>query len=379
MRLEVINPYLFGVAAVLACALVRRVLTGVLDNEAVYLLFLVPVIATANLGGPSPAAAAALLSAVAAPVASGVATARTSAGLVQLLLFGFTCTAVILLTRQLRTARDDARRALDAERAAKEAAEQADAAKAQFVARVSHEWRGPLNTLSGWLFQLERRGAEPQFAERAIHGMRRALAAQSRLVSDLLDYSRGARGKLVIEPVPVDLLEPLQAALDSVARIAEEKRLLLTLEARQQAWVQGDTVRLQQVFTNVLQNATKFCGTGGRVHIDLRVVDRSVEVSIGDNGAGIAPEVLSRIFEPFGQGDQVRDASMGGLGLGLAIARELVQLHGGSIRVHSDGPGRGSVFTVVLPRVEAETPCGAAPPGMTWPQSCCESVRKEER
>ena len=379
MRPGTINPYLVGIGTVLACALVRRLLSGVLENEAVYLLFLVPVIATANLGGPKPAALAALLSAVAAPVASGVATVGTSAGLVRLLLFSFTCTAVILLTRQLRSARDDARRALEAERAAKEAAEEANAAKEQFVARVSHEWRGPLNTMSGWLFQLERRRSDAVLVERAIRGMRQAVAAQTRLVSDLLDYSRGSRGKLVIEPVRLDLLEPLQAALDSVAQAAEEKHLLLTLEATERPWVRGDAVRLQQVFTNLLQNATKFCGVGGRVHIDVHLGDSSVEIVIRDNGAGISPEALPRIFEPFGQGDRVRDASMGGLGLGLPIARELVQLHGGSIAVASEGAGTGSVFTVRLLRAAADGPRGdTTPPGVTWPQSCSGSLGKED-
>ena len=237
---------------------------------------------------------------------------------------------------------------------ARNLAEEANRAKEQFVARVSHEWRAPLNTIGGWLWQLERRAADHDFVERAVASMRRAVDTQSRLVSDLLDYSRGSRGKLSIELDRLAIAEPVRRAIEATTRDAANKQLTVTvLERHGEARVWGDAVRLEQVFTNLLHNATKFTPPGGTVAISFARSNDHVEVTVEDSGVGIAPNVLLSIFDPFTQTDEYRDGKHGGLGLGLAIARDIVQSHGGSLTASSAGPGTGSTFCVRLPLATA--------------------------
>jgi signal transduction histidine kinase len=258
-------------------------------------------------------------------------------------LFALEAAAIASLTGALRRARDRAR----------ELAAQSEATVRQrdhFVARVSHEWRAPLNVLAGWTAQLENRPHDSQFVARAAANMQRAIETQKRLVEDLLDYSRGSRGRLSIHPVRLLIATPIEASIDAVRAPAAAKEIEIALnlvDPGLRVW--GDNQRLQQVFTNMLSNSIKFTPHGGRIVVRGRRNGNVVEIEVEDTGVGIDQHLLQEVFEPFAQGHPARDAALGGLGLGLSITREIVLLHAGTIEAQSDGAGRGSTFIVRLP------------------------------
>jgi signal transduction histidine kinase len=267
----------------------------------------------------------------------------TTVDLFNLGLFVIQAGGVAFLTAALRRARDQAQSSASRAQAAVRQ-------KDQFVARVSHEWRAPLNVLAGWTSQLGSRPHDPEFVARAAANMMRAIETQQRLVQDLFDYSRGSRGRLSIHPVRLLIATPIEASFDAVRRDAAEKNIRLALELDDPGLrVWGDNQRLQQVFVNLLTNAIKFTPKGGRITVSGRRVDEKVEIQVQDNGAGIDANVLQNVFEPFAQAHAIRDEALGGLGLGLSITREIVLLHAGSIDASSAGPGHGSTFTVRLP------------------------------
>jgi signal transduction histidine kinase len=350
-----LGGYGFAVVSVAVCTLVRWLLNPLLENQGLYLAFMIPVALSAYAGGPGPGLVSAVLSAALAnPLVFQFPAPAERASIAHLVLFGIESGAVILLIRKLQQSRDQAQQAFAAAEVARNLAEEANCAKEQFVARVSHEWRTPLNTIAGWLWQLERRAADHDFVERAVASMRRAVDTQSRLVSDLLDYSRGSRGKLSMEVDCLSIAEPVQRAIEATSRDAENKHLTVTvLDPYGDARVWGDAARLEQVFTNLLHNATKFTPPGGTVTISFARSNDHVEVAVADTGVGIARDVLVSIFEPFTQTGAYREGKHGGLGLGLAIARDIAQAHGGSLTAASAGPGTGSTFCVRLPLATA--------------------------
>ena len=273
----------------------------------------------------------------------------TKADLFNLSLFVIEAGGIAFLTAALRRARD---RANESVTRAEAVVRQRD----QFVTRVSHEWRAPLNVLAGWTSQLQDRPHDPEFVARAAANMLRAIETQKRLVGDLLDYSRGSRGRLSIHPVRMLIATPIEASLDTVRQEAGAKHIELTLALADPGLrVWGDNQRLQQVFTNLLTNAIKFTPNGGRIVVRGQRTGDLVELVVEDNGAGIDPQMLQEVFEPFAQGHPARDTALGGLGLGLSITREIVLLHAGTIEASSAGPGRGSTFTVRLPVSAAVT------------------------
>jgi signal transduction histidine kinase len=270
-------------------------------------------------------------------------------------LFVLQASGIAFLTAALRSARDQAR-------ASASRAEAAVRQKDQFVTRVSHEWRAPLNALAGWASQLKARPHDPEFVARAAANMIRAIESQSRLVEDLLDYSRGSRGRLSIHPVRLLIVTPIEASLEAVRQEATARNIELTLRLDDPGLrVWGDNQRLQQVFTNLLTNALKFTPRRGRITMRGRRNGDLVEVQVEDTGVGIEPKKLSLVFEPFSQGEPARDIALGGLGLGLSIAREIVLLHAGTIEASSPGVGLGSTFTVRLPVSAAVAGTGAEP------------------
>jgi signal transduction histidine kinase len=229
-------------------------------------------------------------------------------------------------------------------------AAEANRAKDEFLAVVSHELRTPLNAMLGWAKMLGSGALTTEQARRAVEAVERNARAQAQLVDDLLDLSRIITGKLRIEMSPVDVAAVLDAALDVVRSAAEAKgvRLQPVLD-RGIGPLLGDADRLQQVFWNLLSNAVKFTPRGGRVLVRLGREGSSFVVAVEDSGQGIAPEFLPYVFERFRQEDGGPARKTGGLGLGLAIARHIVELHGGRVDVFSDGAGRGTTFTVRLP------------------------------
>jgi PAS domain S-box-containing protein len=247
------------------------------------------------------------------------------------------------------TARKHAAQALEH---AKNAAESANQLKDQFLATLSHELRTPLNAILGYARMLQTNAIAPEKRQRAIDVIERNAVAQNRLVEDLLDMSRITTGKVRLNPEPIPVATVLQEAVEGVKPAAEAKRIALELDVDPFAGtVTADATRLQQVFWNLLTNAVKFTGSGGRVVAALRHDGGHVEVVIADTGIGISPEFLPFVFEPFRQADGRLGRGHGGLGLGLAIARQLIELHGGTIQVTSAGVEQGATFTVRLPRL----------------------------
>ena len=229
------------------------------------------------------------------------------------------------------------------------AARNAELLRDEHLARISHELRTPLAALRMWI-QVLRSGASDD-RRAAIDAIDKSAIAQSKLIEDLLDLARGENGKLRISQQIVDARAPIEDAVSVMRPEAESKAiLLLTAIASDAAYVCGDPGRLQQVVMNLLGNAIKFTPGGGRIEVLLRAEERDVVLSVSDTGAGVDPDQLDGIFEPFWQ-DERHAASQGGLGLGLTIARHLVRLHDGSIRAESRGAGAGATFVVRLPRI----------------------------
>lgn len=240
--------------------------------------------------------------------------------------------------------------------------------KDEFMAMLGHELRNPLAPI---VTAVELLARHPQ-AAREQQVISRNTRHLSRLVDDLLDISRVTRGHVVLRSEEVPLASVLEQAVELAAPHVGRYHHQLQVDAAPGILLRGDPVRLAQVFGNLLNNAAKFTAPGGCIRVAVTASPGRVRVSVQDNGRGIAREHLGRIFEPFVQIDGRRDAIRGGLGLGLAIVHDLVQRHGGTIAVHSDGPQRGSTFTVELPTVAAEVLASQGPrPLLLPPQSGC--------
>jgi PAS domain S-box-containing protein len=244
----------------------------------------------------------------------------------------------------------DRKRSAEREQRARAAAEAASRAKDEFMALLSHELRTPLNAVYGWARMLSTGALEGEVATRALDAIVRNARAQVQLIDDMLDISRIVAGKMRLEVRPVDLKAVIEAALDAVrpAADAREIRLHSVLDTRA-IGISGDPDRLQQVVWNLLTNAVKFTPRGGRVHVHLHRVNSHVEIVVSDTGQGISPELLPHVFERFHQATSTSTPRYEGLGLGLALVRHLVELHGGTVTAHSAGKDRGATFTVSLP------------------------------
>ncbi len=231
-------------------------------------------------------------------------------------------------------------------------AEDANSMKDEFLATLSHELRTPLTSILGWARMLSSGKLDEANTARALETIERNAKAQSQLIEDILDVSRVITGKLRLEVQPIDLTGLIESSIDAVLPAAEAKgiRLQRVLDSGA-SMVSGDPARLQQVIWNLLSNAIKFTPKDGRVQVKLERINSHVEIIITDNGQGISPDVLPFIFERFRQADSTTTRTHGGLGLGLAIVRHLVEMHGGTVEVESLGEGLGSTFTVKLPLV----------------------------
>ena len=253
------------------------------------------------------------------------------------------------LAVQAAIALDNATLFRQAERA-REQAEAANRSKDEFLATVSHELRTPLNAILGWAQLLQSDGVSPERQTRGLETIVRNARLQSQLIDDLLDVSRIISGKMRLDVRPADLVPVIDAALEAVRPAAEAKQIALRRVLDPLAGpVVGDPARLQQVVWNLLANAVKFTQKGGAAEVRLERVNSHVEIIVADNGAGISPGFLPHVFDRFRQLDGSTTRQHGGLGLGLAIVRHLVELHGGTVRVKSPGEGRGSTFVVTLP------------------------------
>jgi signal transduction histidine kinase len=239
--------------------------------------------------------------------------------------------------------------ALEREQDARLAAEEANRAKDQMLAIVSHELRTPLGPIIGWARMLQTVTVTPEILSRALVAIERNAALQARLVDDLLDMSRSVAGKLTLELTMVDLVQVVQGALETHRAAAIAKLLRLDFDGDVDLpAIRADGSRLQQVVSNLIGNAIKFTPVRGHVVVSLRDSGEWMELSVADSGVGIEPALLPHVFDAFRQGKS-EAGGVGGLGLGLAIVRELVRAHGGDVQAASAGPGAGSTFTVRLP------------------------------
>ena len=263
------------------------------------------------------------------------------------------------------------RKQIDVQRMARVTAEKAVRAKDEFLSTVSHEIRNPLNAVLGWTrILIDRADVEPEMLSRALRVIDRNATAQARMIDDLLDVARIASGKLRLEMQPVDLLAVTLAAVDVIGPSAKVKQIeIRTRLDPKTPRVLGDQQRLQQVVWNLLSNAVKFTDPGGVVEVRVLPAGKLTRLVITDTGHGISPEFLPFVFERFRQSDASSTRRYGGLGLGLALVRELVELHGGTVRADSPGEHRGATFAVDLPTAMSpdvratHVTSRAAPPG----------------
>lgn len=242
------------------------------------------------------------------------------------------------------------------ERQARADAEASTRVRDDFLAMVSHELRNPLHSIVGWLAILRRSGvSDVGTAAHALGVIERNVNIQKLLIEDLLDLSQIASGKLRIDAAPVDMLQVVSAAVESIQPSAAEKKIRVTVDHDPSVrLVPGDAGRLHQVTWNLLSNAVKFTPVGGSVIVRLGSVDGKLQLSVSDTGMGIPADFLPRIFDRFSQSEEQNARRFGGLGLGLSISRHLVELHGGSIEVASNGPGGGSTFIIELPLMRVD-------------------------
>ena len=259
--------------------------------------------------------------------------------------------------------------------------------KDEFLATLSHELRTPLNAILGWTHVLQRSAPAPSDLTSGLASIERNARAQAKIVEDLLDMSRIIAGKIRLDVQPVVLATLIETVLDSLRPAAEGKSLRLHATLDPIAGpVKGDPYRLQQVVWNLLANAVKFSQKGGRVQVFLERVNSHVEIVVSDTGEGIAPEFLPYIFDRFRQADGSTTRRYAGLGLGLSIVKQLVELHGGSVRAKSPGVAQGATFIVALPLASAhdphsdsgthrQHPRGAAAPALELPAAVLQDLR----
>ncbi len=250
-----------------------------------------------------------------------------------------------------KIARDitDQKRALAQLARANEQLRKANTLKAEFISTLSHELRTPLNAILGWVQILK---DDPEDLAEGMAIIERNVKMQSQLIDELLDMSRIEAGKVLLDIQKLDLPSVISAAIDAVAPAAQAKMIRLTTAfSSVEEVVMGDKNRMQQIVWNLLTNAVKYTPKGGKIHVTLERVSSHVEIAVADNGVGIQPEFFDHIFERFSQVDSSTTRKHGGLGLGLSIVKNLVELHGGTVKARSQGVNQGSTFIVLLPLV----------------------------
>jgi signal transduction histidine kinase len=268
----------------------------------------------------------------------------------------------ISILSQLRLSSEAKRQQLLlSEQVARMEAEDANRLKDEFLSIISHELRTPLTAISGWASILRSGRLDAAQSAHALETIARCARSQNQLINDLLDVSRIITGRMRLDVATLNLGSIIKAAIETVRPAAEAKGIHLNAILDPMAeTMSGDAERLQQVIWNLLSNAVKFTPNGGRVELRLERVNSHVEIIVTDNGHGIKPEFLPYVFERFRQEVGGTNRRQGGLGLGLAIVRNIVELHGGAVHVVSEGPGKGATFTVTLPIASA--PACQAPP-----------------
>jgi signal transduction histidine kinase len=273
----------------------------------------------------------------------------TPADQIGLIISILSAIAVVAIVASLKQARVQLR-------SAKEAAEEASAAKDRFLSMTAHELRTPLNSIVLSSSLLRSGSLAPERAAAAVERIDRAAQSMTDMVEELVDSARISSGQFKIKPAPIDLVVVVHAAVELMRPSADAKRIALVANTGNgPATVKGDPQRLQESVSNLLDNAIKFTPNGGRIEVSVTVLDRRVQVSVKDTGMGIEGEFLPRVFERFAQAHpKTLGYRSAGLGLGLSIVKHIVELHGGTIAAHSEGRERGARFTIALPISEAD-------------------------
>jgi signal transduction histidine kinase/CheY-like chemotaxis protein len=349
------TPWRFAIAlaAVSVVFAVDRLGGPVVDDGTLFLLLSVAVMASAWFAGTGPALASVVMGAVTGSAVPG--DAATAAGhQLQLAVFvaeGLVVTAVI---SELRSARRSAEREARHAQAARREGESANRMKDEFLATVSHELRTPLNAVLGWVHLLRTGKLDSPTASRGLESIERNVRLQAHLTGDLLDVSRALTGQLQIDTQPTALNDAVRNAAAAVTPSARAKGLDVNLTIPDEPIVVlGDAARLRQVVWHLLANAIKFTPRGGEIVLSIGATDDEAWLTVRDSGTGIDPAFLPRIFDRFTQADSSPTRSAGGLGVGLALVRELVELHGGSIEARNCDGG-GATFTARFPAQPAD-------------------------
>jgi len=342
---------LVAVLSVALALLIRILLRSALGGASPFLVFTPAVAIAALYGGLIPGALATILSTA---LGSRFFLASVGEPIIEkwdhVILFVVVGTVITASSTLLRQSRRQLAASLWREQKARAIAEAADRSKDDFLALISHELQTPMSVVLGWIAAIRERRLSPDALEHALDAVERNARVLSRLVDDVLDRSRIATGTLRLDPQLISLLTVVRAAVDQMRAKIESAGLHFDVTtATDDAPIVGDSIRLQQVFTNLLSNAVKFTHTGGRVSVAVTVKDQEARVTVADTGSGIPAVLLPHVFDPFRQGRETLQQSSRGLGLGLSLARYLVEQHQGTIVAASDGPGRGSAFTVTLP------------------------------
>ncbi|CAN5735831.1 hypothetical protein BH18ACI5_BH18ACI5_06990 [soil metagenome] len=348
-------PLRFGIALglVTLAFLLDTIAPSLIDDGSLFILLGTAVGATAWFAGTGPALAATVVAAVLGATPSGDPLhGAIPIHLALFLVHGLLLTAVVA---ELRRARRDAEsRALEAQAARREG-EAANRMKDEFLATISHELRTPLNAVLGWVHLLRTGRLDSATSGRGLESIDRNVRHQAQLTADLLDVSKALTGKLRLDSRPSLLEDAVRQAVSAASSAAKAKGVRLNLAAAPLT-VHGDATRLRQVAWHLITNAIKFTPRGGTIDVAVRAQGDEARLTVQDSGRGISPEFLPRVFERFTQADSSATRSAGGLGVGLALVRELVELHGGEIEAQNRSEGVGAVFTVRLPLQVGESP-----------------------
>jgi signal transduction histidine kinase/ActR/RegA family two-component response regulator len=340
--------FAIALAAVLTVFVIDRALGLLIDDGSQFLLLGTAVMATAWFAGTGPALAATVFGGVMGGLEAGDPRAAGPASQAHLALFVIQGLLLTALVSELRRARRTAEQQANEAQAARREGEAANRMKDEFLATISHELRTPLNAVLGWVHLLRTGKLDHQTSKRGLESIDRNIRLQAQLTADLLDMSKALTGKLRIEARVVSLSDAARLASISAAAAAQARGVQLrTAITESPAPVLGDPIRLRQIVWHLLANAIKFTPRGGSVWVTVEEAGEVARLVVADSGPGIDPEFLSRIFDRFTQEDPSPTRTAGGLGVGLSLVRELVQLHGGEIEAANRD--RGAVFTATFP------------------------------
>jgi signal transduction histidine kinase/ActR/RegA family two-component response regulator len=362
-----VQGYLIAIGATALVAIVRETVSDTLGDFAPVVSFTIAVVIAAWYGGLRPGLLATALSVIAAdyllvPTRHSLYVASVSNG-VSLGVFVFAGILISLLCeslhktrRRLEAEQENLRCSVELQRKMQDALTESDRRKDEFLATLAHELRNPLAPVRNAIHILRARMPPSPELHWARDVIDRQVTQMTRLIDDLMDVARITRGTFELRKDRAELDEIIRSAVETSRPLIDSSRHELTVRLPSETvYLDADVVRLAQVFSNLLNNAAKYTASGGRIAVVAERDARAdtVLVAIEDSGMGIPPPMLARIFEPFTQLDRSLERAQGGLGIGLALAKRLVQMHGGTIEAHSDGPGKGSRFAVRLP-VSAE-------------------------